>query len=282
MSVKIREDIVPGFWYMSNNFGDAITHYLLGKLSGKTPVWVDPNEYINKYVVTGSILNNVIKCATVWGAGIANKEDIIPVEHTVLAVRGVNTLNRLAECRAEQEAEFVEGEIAVGDPTLLMPRLYMSEQTSKYVVGIIPHYVDAIHLAHRMVDVKLYEQYGVRFIDVNQPVESFIDEVVSCQYIVSSSLHGIICADAYGIPADRGVLTNGIGGDGFKYSDWCSNFFGREDRFINLNDIPWHNPKEAVTELEQLHSKVVWKASIKIDLGHLARTCPFDNLGLLK
>lgn len=45
----------------------------------------------------------------------------------------------------------------------------------------------------------------------------FIDEVCSSKLVISSSLHGIILAESYGIPA---VFLAGEGFDLFKYKDY--------------------------------------------------------------
>jgi pyruvyltransferase len=46
----------------------------------------------------------------------------------------------------------------------------------------------------------------------------FIDELCSCEKIISSSLHGIILAEAYGIPAV--FLGEKRDSEMFKYYDW--------------------------------------------------------------
>ena len=65
----------------------------------------------------------------------------------------------------------------------------------RYDLGVV------CHLNHKNMltfseDIKLINiERGV------DEIESFVDEICECRRIVSSSLHGIIVAHAYGIPA---------------------------------------------------------------------------------
>ena len=65
-------------------------------------------------------------------------------------------------------------------------------------------------------------------IDICGDIEEVVEEVVACDCIVSSSLHGIICADAFGVPAFWLQVSDKPKGDGFKYLDYFSSV-GRPD-----------------------------------------------------
>ena len=74
---------------------------------------------------------------------------------------------------------------------------------------------------------------------------SFIDEIISKELIVSSSLHGIILAEAYGVPAVL-LADNRKNFDLFKYRDWYEST-GRK--------CP--NPAESIDEaIHQAHQRV--------------------------
>lgn len=59
--------------------------------------------------------------------------------------------------------------------------------------------------------------------------KTVIDKICSAKMVISSSLHGIILAEAYGVPAvfyqDRPERFN------YKYADWYGST-GREDFFV--------------------------------------------------
>ena len=46
------------------------------------------------------------------------------------------------------------------------------------------------------------------FIDIEGDINSVINQVCRCEYVISSSLHGLICADAYEIPSVRVVISD--------------------------------------------------------------------------
>ena len=65
---------------------------------------------------------------------------------------------------------------------------------------------------------------NVLVIDVQrQPIEVIAD-VDKCEYILSSSLHGVIAADSLGIPNAWILLSDKVLGSGFKFYDYASAF----------------------------------------------------------
>lgn len=47
-----------------------------------------------------------------------------------------------------------------------------------------------------------------------------MDELVQCEFVLSSSLHGIIFADSYGIPNAHMNVTKQVSGGSFKFHDY--------------------------------------------------------------
>src|SRR5207248_7521346 len=83
-----------------------------------------------------------------------------------------------------------------GDPALLLPRLYRPPAVVRHGVGVVAHYAAKPRLERRWPN-----SLGVRLIDVQDPIESVIDQIASCEVVASSSLHGLIVSHAYGVPA---------------------------------------------------------------------------------
>lgn len=93
----------------------------------------------------------------------------------------------------------------------------------------------------------------------------FIDNILSCEYILSSSLHGIIIADAYKIPNIWISLTNNEHPDNnFKFKDYYLSV-GKD---INLPYMI------ADTKLSQINEELNNYSEIDIDLNKLLSVCP--------
>ena len=92
-----------------------------------------------------------------------------------------------------------------------MPMIYRPKEAVHTDYVIIPHY---------SVEDKTRSEYGTdRIISMNtKDYASVIDRICASNKVISSSLHGIILAEAYGIPAvfyqDREQRFN------YKYEDW--------------------------------------------------------------
>lgn len=250
--------ITKACWCLSLNFGDVITPWLIEKITGSKPIYIDMSDKQDKFVVSGSILNWCDSSCHVWGAGIANSEDIIPKDINILATRGPISAERARECGCSCPQIY-------GDPALLMPKFYKSNSEKEYKLGIIPHYIDQafyVTVADRLPPH--------RMINVFDPIEEVIEAIVSCEVILSSSLHGLIVADAYGVPSYRVKMTNRILGDGTKYQDY---FASVELENYKPYEIMSFVNKSLGYCLRQLHA-----TSPKIHADDLWNSCPFREM----
>lgn len=156
----------------------------------------------------GSVLHNARDGETVWGSGINGK---IPQEQhrfsdlDVRAVRGPLTRKVLMD-RGLQVPEVY------GDPALLMPLLFREEligtaRRNSFVV--IPHFNEP---------PEKYAAYRQQLVLPTAKPLAFVAALLGAEKVVSSSLHGVILAEAYGIPAI--YLDSGNGEHRFKYDDY--------------------------------------------------------------
>ncbi len=222
--MNINQPYIPAFWYSSNNFGDNLTHYLIKKISNRTPVLVERNYPCEKIMVTGSILNNDVPNAIVWGCGLAFSTDVVPPKKQILAVRGKLT----GEILKTQGVEFNQ---VYGDPCLLLPRLYNVDVPKTWKLGIMPHYVDT-KLVYDKLGINDAElaSHGIKILDIMSDVEDVVRQVKSCEKVISSTLHGLIVCDAYGIPSEWVKFSDNIGGDDFKYLDYYSSINSSKEK----------------------------------------------------
>ena len=103
-----------------------------------------------------------------------------------------------------------------GDPALLLPQYYKPKIEKKFKLGIIPHYSD-----YELVEEWYKDEDHINIINLmTLSIESTTDEILKCHKIVSSSLHGIIVAHAYGIPAVWQKFSENLFGDDIKFQDY--------------------------------------------------------------
>ena len=96
-----------------------------------------------------------------------------------------------------------------GDPAVLMPLFYKHTGTQKkqeYIV--IPHYSK---LHNYKGHPNILGTFTSNYLD-------FIDKLLGAELVISASLHGIILAEAYGVPAV--MLCDTPSEDITKYKDW--------------------------------------------------------------
>ena len=207
---------MKSYWYQHKNIGDTLTPIIVEHFTGQKVECVDRKTH-GKLLAVGSIMSALTYRDVVWGAGVMRETDKFPLAKYAkfLAVRG-----KLSE-------KILGVEVGVyGDPALLLPLIYNPKIEKKYDVGYIPHYVDTPFFPG-IINVMDNPKYQI--IDVLKPWKEFIDKVLECKTIVSSSLHGVIIAEAYGIPAKWEVYSNKVIGNGFKFRDYLTGT-GREEQ----------------------------------------------------
>jgi hypothetical protein len=254
---------VNAVWCLSPNFGDAITPWLIPKIRPCRVVWRPMNTDVEHYIISGSIANWANEKSVVWGAGLASFKDDVNGKARFLAVRGPLTRYKIMSVGGKCPPVY-------GDPAILLPKFYTPKgNRPKAPLGIIPHYVDQPRVFPR------YPRDGsVKIINILDPVESVIEDVVSCERIASSALHGLIVADAYGIPNLWAKFSDSVGGDGMKFLD----YFMSAGRPANDVESCYLDCRGGVD------GDLKWWSSQKFELGHLdpdplMAFCPFDPKG---
>jgi hypothetical protein len=195
------------------NIGDTLSKPILEYFFGNVKQVNDKER--NKIIAIGSIMGKVLPGDVVWGTGCMYEKPC-RVNAKFLAVRGKLTRDLIVGSAVPE---------VYGDPALLLPLIYNPEIQKEYEVGIIPHYIDKQIVKDRLV----FEEGYNLFIDVALPYKEFVDKVKSCRRIMSSSLHGIVIAEAYGIPAEWCEYSDKVLGHGFKFRDYLTGT-GREEQ----------------------------------------------------
>jgi len=192
------------------NFGDILTPILLDSLFGYKCVYTHRPFPSGTLIGVGSIINHAGSNTIVWGSGMMRDNDTLKRDALYLSVRGPLTYEKLKEKRIPCNPVF-------GDPALLMPKVFNKPDVQKkYEYGFFAHYVDTDQVS------KWYT--GLPNIKVINPLDHnplrVIAQVLECEKIISSSLHGVIIAHAYGIPAVWVKHSDKLNGDGLKFKDY--------------------------------------------------------------
>ncbi|HEY0291291.1 MAG TPA: polysaccharide pyruvyl transferase family protein [Hansschlegelia sp.] len=254
----LREGKVPLVWWdQTSNFGDLLSPWLVRKISKRDVIRATPDE--PHYSAIGSILDKTSNNAVVWGSGSfgTEKRKDVPPGAKFLAVRGPLTRNKIDISKKKCPRIY-------GDPALLVPNYY-------------PRTVDATHelgLIVRWSEPKWRDGFnvnGVKLIDFARgDIESVLDEIHSCKRIISSSLHGLIIADAYGIP-NAWLASRSPRGKEFKFFDY----------FLSVGKLrkPIHfDLLSPDATLEKMIDGIEFNGDpIDIDLNALMNCCPFQS-----
>lgn len=270
--IKLKDGAIPLTWWdVTPNFGDLLSPYLITKLTN-TPVKlisIKPGyrrkfikshfiKNIFSYVAIGSIISRVTDKSIVWGTGAFGTEnhERINSKAKYLAVRGPLTRNLLRLNGVKNIPEVY------GDPALLMPKVFNPDVPKKYKVGVI------LRWSEKEWNNADFDSSVKKIYLGSDDIESTISDIISCENILSSSLHGIILADTYGIPS-AWLKSDTPRGLEFKFYDY----------FISVNKI--QKPQEYIfsenrVTLERINKQIDFNdQAINFDSNALLRSCPF-------
>lgn len=201
---------------VKENWGDAIAPLLAFRLSGKQPV--NNRDIFNPrdrpvFTTIGSMLGVIdAPNVTVWGTGfVDSRASVQRGDLDVRAVRGPMSRQKLIDSGIKCPDVY-------GDPALLFPLLYRPQAVREYSLGIIPHFKEQSMPAVQ----QLMHQDDVLIIDIRGGVKHVVDQINRCERIASSSLHGLVAADAYQVPAIWVRFSDRPAGDGFKFRDYLA------------------------------------------------------------
>lgn len=190
-------------WWLKKdkNFGDILTPYILDFFDIEYNYTDIDNANI---ICIGSIIRHARDNQLVLGSGVMFNKDKINPKANYKFVRGPYTRQKIIQAGGDCPEIY-------GDAALLLPLICPSE-AKKYDIGIVPHFVDYAYVK------EMYPEHKIINVITDNPLE-VAKEISSCKKIISSSLHGIIAAHAYGIPAAWVEFSNKIKGDRIKFKD---------------------------------------------------------------
>ena len=203
------------------NFGDALSPLVVSLLTGRRVVYA--NDPV-KLVALGSIFFALQDGDVVWGAGLARREHVSYAasarEVMYRALRGPATA-RLLRSRG------VACAVPFGDPAILLPLLIDNDIAPQHEIGVVPHWSQFPDFEREIRDPH------VKLIDVCDSFDDVARAILSCRLVLSTSLHGVILAESYGIPALLVFYGGQPRGDDTKYID----YFESTERDLHARSI---------------------------------------------
>jgi hypothetical protein len=224
------------------NAGDFVAQFMTPLISarGLDNEWGRKLRVSNHSIaVVGSLLQHAPRYS--WGPGyiqgnvsMYHKYDTTTSLNnpTIFAFRGPKSLEKFQEA----EPEYPNPPAVFGDAGLLMSWYYQPhDNRPKHELCLIPHYVDQRDPMVRRLRRMYYLKHNkIHVIEIQNRLFRIMDQLVQCQFVLSSSLHGLIFADSYGIPNAHVILSNGkVKGGTFKFDDYYQSI-GRSRRTLNL------------------------------------------------
>ena len=197
--------------YRLGNFGDELVPHILRRAMGISHVEPASSFADADLVSIGSILSEIPHDfhGWVWGTGAMFYQAPVEVPRArVRAVRGLLSAHRLGYKPP-----------ALGDPGLLVDSILVPMDGPRWELSIVPHYAD---FNDEGLCRFLRRNPDVHVIDTCASVLTVLSEIKRSSAILSSSLHGLVCADAFGIPRRWLWLSDRLAGGDFKFRDYES------------------------------------------------------------
>ena len=215
------------WWKAVPNFGDALSQLVVAHVSGREVQHTGPKRA--ELWALGSLMHVLRQNRDefkgrpiVWGTGQLGHVPRDVVEHIGIALLRGPLGAALLGVEARQ----------FGDPGLLVKDVLGPAPARQDVIGLVPHHTQiedpALH-AH------LQREPRLKLIDPREPCEAVCLDIAACAHVISSSLHGLIVADAYGVPntwMHPGTQSH------FKYYDYAASVGRALPLPLRLEDLP--------------------------------------------
>jgi len=190
----------------TNNFGDLLGPMIVRRILERQGIEVQQGERSVRLLSVGSVLRLAREGDVVWGSGANGKSLDAQHDYSRLDIRAV----RGPLTKAFLEAKGITVPSVFGDPGLLVSHLWTREEIGATArpegTTVVPNLHD-------------YEAMGDRSKVVNPRgnVWDIVRRIACSKLVVGSSLHGIVIAEAFGVPAR---LVASRTEPAFKYEDY--------------------------------------------------------------
>jgi len=193
------------FWWRrddsTRNFGDELSPLIVERIVGRK-ISASSSADTGRLLAIGSILHYAKNGDIVWGSGVNGKiKRVTATTLDVRAVRGPLTRKFLME-------QGIKCPEIYGDPALLLPLLFPE---------LKPVPVEDFIVIPNLNEIEEYQGLPHLVLPTDDCFQ-IIQKILGAKLVISGALHGIIVAEAFGIPAVHLRITNKE--PLFKYQDY--------------------------------------------------------------
>lgn len=247
-------DLVQGSHFnLGDSLGEVIIKFMLDRKGIDLNTEISRTKHLN---CVGTNIHGSYQDATIWGSSIyplgkidSLLQKISRRKLDVRAVRGPLTRKVLLELGHKCPKNY-------GDPAILMPLIYNPKIEKKREKLIIPQFISERKFREKHPDVTMLSMN-------TNDYQHVIDEIVSSEVVYTSSLHGIILAETYGVPA---VFFRGLPKfKDFKYYDWYQSTGRMEikiaedyEEALNMTPLPLPNLERLIEGLLESFPYDLW------------------------
>ena len=221
------------FWWRGvPNFGDALSELVVARVSGRA---IEHAGAANcDLLAIGSLLQVLRRKHKapradgarpwIWGAGMLTPIRSDFLDNVQVALLRGPVSAAILGIRAK----------AFGDPGLLAPMVVDNLPSRGDKIGLVVH--------HRQLDdpaiaALLAGEPALELIDVRNDTAEVCRRIAGCVHVIASSLHGLIVADAFGVPStwlDPGEESH------LKYHDYAASVGRAMVSPVAIADVPGH------------------------------------------
>ncbi|CAF4890370.1 unnamed protein product [Rotaria socialis] len=263
-SSPMRTNFSLFYWKMSGaneNFGDKLSHILLMSIVGPNLSLITAEEQsayckTPKLLAIGSIFQFSCENDVIWGSGVLDSTTFPSKSYSkimrtldIRAVRGPRTRQFLMSTFNISVPEVY------GDPALLLP-YYLTGYKKASVPTILRLLI--LHFRDDTRGPSIAGNTPIVTINACLPWDQIINLILQSELVISTSLHGIIAAEAFGVPA-RVLVSPHV--ELFKFHDY---FEGTQRKLRYANNL---------SEAIQMGGEI----PMKLDLTKLRNAFPMDK-----
>ncbi|MGB3764481.1 MAG: polysaccharide pyruvyl transferase family protein [Ornithinimicrobium sp.] len=210
-----------------SNFGDQANQAVFTHLLERPVDWSRPGSA--DFFGIGSVLDVYARTGAdglILGSGLRSPDSDV--------ARSIRTA-RVSWVRGHRTQELLSSDRpALGDPGLLVSALVTTRSPPSTVATVLPHFSE-FGSRTSLARMQRLQADGVDLVTPNQSVASIAAAIASCRVLLTSSLHGIVFADALGVPVIPVRLDEQLREPTFKFSDYSS-VLG------TAGDVTWADP----------------------------------------